>query len=387
MCYSEGKLMAYLDHQLAPWEMERVRAHLDRCAPCQGLLARLRDEREAVAGLLETYHAAVESGVCFPDRQGEVFPASGNRIKEAGTAGYLTSTKGVYWKMRRYQKALTVAAAAALVVGMFSFAPVRSFASQMLQVFRVNKVQILHFDPADVQELGKALQNYGNGAEIESFGDVQREQIRDYTRLDANTITIGSQKIYLPERLGTLQATGAMKIQEGERVAVKPKVDGINAFLKSMGSRDLLPRALDGKTFTIEVASSAMRSYQVDGNKDVTFARSISPEFGVPEGVNIKEVRAALLGIPVLPERMRNTLAGIDLGGNTLPIPDFGLARSGGAMQEVTVNGQRGVFITTDQGQTGSHSLLVWPQGAIWNALDGQFTLDEALNIAGNVIE
>lgn len=285
--------------------------------------------------------------------------------------------------MKRYRKALAAAAAVAVVVGMFSFGPVRSFASQILRVFRVNQVQVVHFNPADVQELEKALQTYGKNVDIASFGEIQRAENNDFSRLDAGTVNIAGQSVSLPEQLGSFSAAGGLRVEPGERLSVKPRVEGINGFLSSLGSSKLMPRELDGKTFTVVIPPVAAKPYRA-GNTDVTLFRSVSPEFSVPEGVDVAQVRAALLDIPILPERMKNTLAGIDPFGSTLLVPDFGTAQNG-TVEEVLVNGAKGVFMTP--GRVGgdvssSHRVLIWPQGTVWNALEGSFDLDQALEIA-----
>ena len=377
MCCDEGKLMAYLDRQLAPREMEQVSLHISRCPACRARLDRLRREKDATGRLLEAYRVAAEGGLQKP-------VAGRMPAGSTGSTNLTVRRKGVHFVMKRYRKALAAVAAAALLIGMFSIAPVRGFASQILQVFRVNGVQVLHFDPADVQELEKALETYGKGVNIDSFGEVLREEVNDYARLDPNSVRIGSQRIGLPERLGSFEATSELGIRSGEKLSITPRVEGLNGFLANMGSQKLLPRALDGKTFSIRIYPVAVRSYGSGGSERISMYRSVSPELRVPDGVNVEEVREALLGIPILPERMRNTLAGIDPYGNTLLIPDFGMERNG-PLREVKVNGNDGVFMEGPPDAYPAHRVLIWPQGGVWNALEGSFTLDQALELAGYV--
>jgi hypothetical protein len=294
--------------------------------------------------------------------------------------------KGLLRIMKHYQKVMAVAVAAAVIAGMFSIGPVRSFASQFLQVFRVNQVQVVHFDPADVAELAEALRTYGKGVDIAGFGEVRRAENNGFERVDAVTVRIAGHDVILPDRLGPYQEAGDLKVMPGEKTSITPRVDGINGFLTDLGSSRLMPQSLDGKTFTIDIPPVASKLYRA-GETDVLLFKSVSPEFIVPEGVEVAQVRAALLAVPILPERMRNTLAGIDPFGSTLLVPDFGQAQNG-TVEEVAVNGTKGVFIKAGGGNgvmTPSHGVLVWPQGMVWNALEGDFNISEALDLAKHV--
>ncbi|MEW6181744.1 MAG: zf-HC2 domain-containing protein [Bacillota bacterium] len=377
--------MAYLDGQLAPKEMAAVADHVSRCSGCARRLEALDTERAKITSILEPYRAAVEGAArpAVAAGGGKPFPTGKQGSPVTGGIDNLLTRKGVLWQMKRYQRALATVAVAAVVVGLFSYGPVRSFAAQVLRVFRVNQVQIVHFNPADVQELEKALQTYGKNMDIASFGEIERAENKDFSRLDADTVNIAGQSVSLPEQLGSFSAAGGLRVEPGERLSVKPRVEGINGFLSSLGSRRLMPRELDGKTFTVVIPPVAAKPYRA-GSTDFTLFRSVSPEFSVPEGVDVAQVRAALLDIPILPERMKNTLAGIDPFGSTLLIPDFGTAQNG-TVKEVLVNGVKGVFMIP--GNTGgdvssSHRVLIWPQGTVWNALEGSFELDQAREIA-----
>ncbi|MDH7578843.1 MAG: zf-HC2 domain-containing protein [Bacillota bacterium] len=447
MCGNEGKLMAYLDRQLAPREMARAEAHVGRCPRCRRLLESMRAERDEVGGLLESYRAAAEGR---PEAESEArrMPAlagkggrlaggdPGGRMAPKGLfpKGLFSKEKGVVW-MRGYRKVLAGVAAVALAVGLFSYAPVRGFASQILQVFRVNRVQILRFDPRDVQELERALETYGHQVDVASFGEVKREWVRDFARLDADTVRIGNQKINIPARLGSARRLDELVIHAGEKLVITPRVEGLNGFLSSLGSRDFLPKALDGKTFTVQIPPVVNASYQVAGGSRFTLLRTVAPEITVPEGISLEEVRRALLSVPVLPERMRDTLASVYRWENTLLIPDFMIEKGGASVpEEVMVNGNRGVFIRQewampeptqydnhrlgapvppslqDDGTASPKSfsvsvpgeasppplqergtatrlrgILIWPQGSVWNALEGPFTLDEALALAAEL--
>lgn len=389
MCYTEGELLAYLDEQLAPRQMVSVKAHLSRCRTCRSCLRRLQTEQDQVAALLDPYEAATAGSMrkrvepryslngIFPDEQS-------------------AKMKGAMTIVKRYQGLIAAAAAVIILAGIFSFGPARSFAAQVLTIFRVNRVQVLHFDPADVQQLQNALQANGQEVDLASFGTFNHEQLQDCSLVDANTATVGGQRITAPEAIGAYKRTGVLQLTQGEKLLVTPKVDGINSFLTSMGSKSLLPANLDGQTFTVQVSGTVAATFEQPGaTSRLILCRSLSPALTVPAGVDIEQVRKALLAIPILPANMRNTLAGIDINGGILMIPDFGVSNRSGLIQEIMVNGNQGVLIAQGEprsaaekakpSKTGPKQVLLWPQGAVWNALEGDFTLDEAKTLAAAI--
>ncbi len=397
-CLSEGELLAYLDEQLAPRQMVSVKTHLTRCGHCCNSLAQLQAEGDRVAALLDSYQAATIGS--SQRREGSRYSIEGLCLDEQSV-----NTKGVDSILKRYQGYVAAAAAVVVLAGLFSFGPVRSFAAQMLQVFRVNQVQVLHFDPADVQQLQNALQASGQKIDTASFGNFTNQQLQDSSLVNASTVTIDGQTITVPTAIGAYQITGDLQLNQGTQLLATPKVDGINSFLTSLGSKSLLPANLDGQTFTIKIPGSVSATFEQPGaTGSLILSRSLSPVLTVPAGVDVEQVRQALLAIPILPENMRNTLAGVNIYNNTLLIPDFAIDQRGGSIESVTVNGSQGVLITPPpQGsKTGPlHHLqlgnklfpehringnaLIWPQGGVWNCLEGNFTLDEATALAASI--
>jgi hypothetical protein len=393
-CYHEGILMAYLDHQLSPAEMTGVAEHISRCPRCRKRMAVLQQELAFTSELLEDYRSAAEG----PLRQGAVEMLDGVQAESALFKGKDVNKLMRNWQ--RFQKVAAAVATVALLAGMFSFAPVRGYASQLLQVFRVNQVQVLHFNPQDVQALQQSLQTYGKDTKIESFGDIRRDQVTDFARLGADSVRIGSETISAPAQIGAYHRTGDYSVKPGEKISITPKVAGINGLLSSMGSKQLLPVSLNGKTFTIEVPPVVNATYQDASGNKITLCRSIAPVINVPDGVNVEAVRQAVLGIPILPQRMKDTLAGIQNWGSTMIVPDFGYEQSG-AMEELAVNGNQGLFITPkliansgvkklhnpgnnrmEQAQSVPSKLLLWPQGNVWSGMGGDFNRDQALALA-----
>lgn len=296
--------------------------------------------------------------------------------------------------MKRYRKWVAAAAAVVMTAGLFSLAPVRSFAADMLQVFRVNQVQVLHFDPAEVQQLEAALRGSAQKVDLKSFGTFSNETVEDCIKVDADTVSVDGKRIAVPATIGDYRRAGGLQLEQGMKFLGSPKVAAINSFLASLGSPSPLPATLDGKTFALDVAGGVSATFTKPGSAGtLTLRRSLSPTLAVPNGVDVEAVRQALLDIPILPEGMRNTLAGIDLGGGALLVPDFGTIGGSGSVEDVTVAGSPAIWITPPQPGAGApasaelvdSNMLIWAHDGIWNCLNGSFTQSEAVTLAASI--
>lgn len=285
--------------------------------------------------------------------------------------------------MIRYRKWAIASVALIALVGLFCLDPVRGLAANALQIFRMDQVQVVHFDPAEVQQLANTLRTSGQKIDLDSLGAFANESLQDCRLVNADAAMIGDKRISLPAKIGSLTRTGSLELEQGFKLLATPKVAAINSMLAGLGSRSPLPTSLDGRTFTLQVSGTVSATYTQPGMANgVSLHRSLSPVLTVPDGVDVEQVRKALLDIPVLPEGMRSTLAGVDIHGNTLLIPDFGASQYAGSAKEVTVNGNPGVLITLPN---SGHTALIWMQSGIWNCLSGDFTAEQGLALAASV--
>lgn len=361
MCRDEGYLLTYLDGQLSPREGQMLEAHLKACSRCSRLLERLSREREEVTRILRPYH-----GACLN------MPVGKPPARHAPSVTDLPK-KGVLASVRRYYKWIAAAAVLGLLLG---YAPARSLATQFLRVFRVERVAVLHFDPADMTRLREALESYGP-VNVENFGRVETEPLPAPDRV-----------VKLPAAVGgyTLQSTHD---RSGAVVKVTPDADGINEFLARLGSGTLLPREIDGRTFTITIPGGSVGRY-VDRVTDRTLVAFVgaAPTLQVPEGVDMLAVRDALLRLPVLPGNWKKALEGIDDWTRTLPVPD-----PTGRAEEITLDGAPGFFLPGEKvpraaqpsGETHSRpAYLAWCRDGTWTVFEAasETTRDEALTLA-----
>jgi hypothetical protein len=143
------------------------------------------------------------------------------------------------------------------------------------------------------------------------------------------------------------------------------------------------------------------RGQDSSGNFAITQGKS--PQLDVPDDVNVRELREAVLNLPILPPHLKSQLAGIDDWQHTMVIPNVE-----GSAREVQVNGAQGVFVTHGpapqvkvkvegnkgevqvnghegtviEEKTVSYGSLIWQKDGIVYAINGTLDLATALRIA-----
>ncbi|HBX23053.1 MAG TPA: hypothetical protein DEF34_05395 [Desulfotomaculum sp.] len=371
MCYDEGILQAYIDDQLESalwWEITR---HLERCATCRSNLDELRSNDMFVQECLSI----------FPTDAFSTSPVARTHLNVVpqGRRSILLKIIGRKFDfMNQYKKLAAVAAMAAVMFTAFSLPAVRSVASEFLTVFRVESVQTINISTTDIQDLEKAFQEGAGKVDIENFGKIEvtgkRESV-PVTPAEATEAVNFDLKLPGPANYNEPELH---KIT-GHSVKLTLAVDNINAMLQALGSTQMLPAELDGQSFSMDVPTGIMATYQSDGNK-LFVAQSRSPEIKTSSGVDVKVIRDALLSIPALPENLRQQLLAINDLKHTLLIPNLD-----GSSQEVTVNGTTGVLITAGEGVNDTQS-LVWQQnGVIYMVAGTGLELNDALALAAQM--
>lgn len=373
MCYEEGNLQAYLDDQLDGVQWWEVTRHLENCAACRQKLEELRANDMLVRECLSVFPAnAPETGPAARARLNVVPEGKTNELQK-----YMGRKFGF---MKQYKKLVAAAAMAAVMFTAFSFPAVRSMASEFLTIFRVESVKTINISHADIQELERAFQEGAGKVDIENFGKIEvtgKQESVAVTRAEAAGAVDFEVKLPRPEGYGEPELH---KIT-GHTVKLTLDVDNINAMLQALGSTRVLPAELDGQSFSMNVPTGIMATYD-NSNGKLFVAQARSPEIKTSSGVDVKVIRDALLSIPALPDNLRKQLLAVNDWKHTLPIPNVD-----GSSREVAVNGTTGVFITAGDGDGEQRTRsLVWQQnGVIYMVAGAGLDLEDALAVAAQM--
>ena len=320
MCYSEGKLQELIDGVLSKEESLQIKKHLLVCRKCRKLYNELKKTDEFVSMKMQ-----------------KVLNLSANN-KKGGLLSMLNKNRKVV---------LTAALAAVFLVSII-FTPFGKALSDALKIFRASSIEPVAITISDLQEIESKLQqiNANSTIDLKQFGKI------DFKSSENNSIYVESlnstefesaKNIFKkyninPDEIAYLwqkENIKSMMINENPNIELKFKldIDKVNQLLKSLGSKTLLPQALDQKEFvlTIEGALNLM-FYPIknsEESKKGTVYMIPSLEIGIvktpkltsPVELNEIKLYETIANLPFVPNNIRSQLLSIKDPLSTLPIP------------------------------------------------------------------
>jgi hypothetical protein len=281
--------------------------------------------------------------------------------------------------LSRYRVAATAAVLVLALAFSFSFGTVRTAASELLTIFRVEKLQTISITPEDMASIEKAMREGTGMVDIENLGKFEftGEQKREKTTLEVAQGAVDF-RLNLPAGLPGGYNAPEILLDSGGTINFTLNTVNVNQFLQSFGSEKLLPDELNGKTFTVVMPPQVTAAYNCAGNSEVVIGQCRSPEL-LASGSDVMAIRDSLLALPFLPDDLRSQLASINDWQHTLIVPNIE-----GSSQEVSVAGSQGVFISSpDSAETGDVSCLIWQKDDVVSTVSGSLTLEQAMDIAG----
>jgi hypothetical protein len=258
----------------------------------------------------------------------------------------------------------------ALVLSL-AFAPVRTLAVQMLEIFRVQKIATVAITSDDLDKIGRALENGDPHVSLEELGDmwIDGSPTSGSAEPEGTTLSAAQASVDFPVRIPAgVDGTRTVLVDPGGTVKFKLHVDKVNELLRYYGATKVFSSSLEGKTFAIKTPPTVYLAYgkdkfepsataeeskgttpsaTFDPDRDYVFVlQTRGPELAVPSGVNPLEIRDVLINLPFLPQSIRNQLAGVSDWQHTLLVPSIS-----GSTRDITVAGHPGVLITVPEGE------------------------------------
>lgn len=375
MCYDPGVLQAYLDGEVSGSKKEEIENHLAKCGPCSSVLDEIRSSQNFCDTVLSNcLKAAGESGL---DTGPAWLRFSAEQFAENN------SKKGVFQLLARYRLA---AAAAVIIIGLsvaFSFSSVRTAASELLTIFRVEKIKIVNITPEDISQIERAIREGTGSIEVENFGKVEVLDTGAPARVtaeEARQAVDFELKFPAPPPGYNLREISK---DPGGTINLTLNTISTNQVLKSLGSEKFLPDELNGKMFSITVPTSVSARYAGPDRESIVVYQGRSPELVAP-AADVLAIRDALLALPFLPDSLRRQLAAINDWQHTFIVPNVGESS-----KEVRVAGAEGVFISPPEGEMSNgrqfYSSLIWQKSGVVCAITGPLTLEQAQEMAASM--
>ncbi|MFZ7102671.1 MAG: zf-HC2 domain-containing protein [Peptococcaceae bacterium] len=380
MHITEGLLQEYLDHETTELHKEMIEKHLRQCSLCSAKLTELRELGEFVDNNLAEYTEQIEKIPAHTKGAYERFTSLTGKHKWKGLVG----------KMLNYRKLAAGLAVTIIFATTFFLPPVRQAAADFLHIFRVQKVETVQLNIEDLNKIRDEFMNKVGEIDLKQLGKAAIiSQPQTEVMPLADTLQIMPFAVKYP---ADYDLNSDVEINGEFAVDLTLNISEVNNVLRQLGSHKLLPEELDGKSFSIYspgqvgikidggaiIAGEDVRLV-VDGerippdgvkirngNKNfVYFSQIGSPEFTVPDGVDIAELQEVLLDVPIIPSGLKDNLKKIQDWQHTLVVP------TAGNNEIVRINGEKAVLEQTDYGST-----LFWVSDGVIYSLSGSQDAD-----------
>jgi hypothetical protein len=291
------------------------------------------------------------------------------------------------------------AAAAVLVVASLAIAPVREAAADLLRVFRVEDVGTFSITQEELDDLSTAFETAEGHVELESLGDAQISGSHE-----AEVVTLEAAQaavdfpIVLPEGI---DATPTVHLMGASTIEFELDVERMNELLAYFGSDRTFPDELDGEVFAVTTHPVVTVGFAPDGtalptagvteHSGTMVAMSRGPELTVPDGVDPEELRDILVGLPILPDDLRERLSSSEDWQSTLLIPNVD-----GSARDITIAGVDAVVVTPREyyGPPGSetdtsesqYAAVIWQHDGVIVTVGGDMDEDAAISLAESML-
>jgi hypothetical protein len=261
----------------------------------------------------------------------------------------------------------------AIMAGVFSFAPTRAVARQLLSVFRVRKFAAIQVSPdeSQMEALGEALEDtiFAQEPEIVADGPETETESIDEAR-EAAGFDVRVPEYWPGDDPVTIHVKGYSEL------AFNVTGDGLR-LLVDMADMDTerVPADMGEETVTLAVPA-IVQMY----TPEYHVWQMYNPVVDYPEGIDPRfmgEVALRLLGMP--PEEAERFSDTIDWT-NTVVIP---IPSDVSEFVEVTIAGEDGVLLRPrDMGADSTGRTLLWRKGDVVYAVAGKASSQTLIQIA-----
>lgn len=321
-CFNEGHIQAYIDEELNDIEMKKVEVHLFQCEKCKEIYEELNCVNSFTTEKLHNYKKEFNT----------------SHMKPENMSIEVMSKKGVFKDMKKYKNIAVAACAVIVLTTCVAVKPIRAAVADAVSIFRAKDIKSVNISLEDIQKLEKALQEHKSDINIENLGKV------NFQGGEQQTTTLAEVKKALPF---TVVLPKNMPEKNVERIVIdKPSkidftlnVNNVNQILNSLGGKNIFPKELDKKTFSLKMAGTLNIDYKdASNNKYVSITESKVPEIIAPSEANVDKIFNALSELSVLPPEMQKQLKSMKDWKNTLYIPNVG-----NQLEEMNIDGMKAI--------------------------------------------
>lgn len=385
---NDQALHAYRDHELPSTDAAAVTAHLATCRRCQDQLATLDARAIRVDAHLAVLAPAPAEAPTAPSLALARFKAQRLTPDAERKESMLQSLFGRRWRP------LWVGVSLVLILGLaLSFAPVRTLASQVLSLFRIQQITVL---PVNVEGLGSLSGDSPLAAQISQFMSKSIVTLKEpgpaQTAPDA---AAASALAGFPVRLLADRTPAELTVEDQAAFEMTLDRARIQAVLEAAGRPDIqLPTTIDGAKVSVEIPRGVTATYgdcQPRSEEDfagwdalrscITLAQIPSPTVEAPPELNMAELAEVGLQMAGMSGDAARTFSQSVDWTSTLVVP----VPSDAQTREVTVDGVKGYLVSRSWNSQELPYTLFWVKDGIVYGLSAFGNPDDALTLAATL--
>ena len=353
MHINEGLLQAYLDGEATNAQIKIIETHLDKCIICRNKLEELQNLDQIIIGAIKACENTISIDSSHTQDAYQRFERT---LKE-------NKWKGLMKKMINYKKLAVGIAAVAIFTTTIFVPPVRQAAADFLHIFRVQKIETIQLNMEDLNKMRNDFMNQVGEIDLKQLG---KANVITQPKFEQISLAQAQEKVPFPIKYpANLDLNHEVNVTDKSGVEFTFNTEEVNKILRQLGSKQLLPVELNGKSFSVNTQGQVDLHYRLDENNWLSLQQIASPEIIVPEGVDVFELRQILLNIPILPYDLKNKLESVNDWQNTLLVP------TDKAVEMVKIQGENGILNKNPQ---SSH--LIWQKSGVIYTLNGPSQLD-----------
>ena len=307
-CPNEGIIQAFIDKELNDIEMKEVEMHLFQCKNCKEVYKELNSINNFAIEKIQDY----KNEFNIP------------HIKTVNMNIEVKSKKGAYKDMKKLKNIAVAACAALVLTTCVTVKPIRAAVIDAVSIFRAKDIKSVNISLDDIKKLEKGLENHLADINIDNVGKV------NFQGGEQKTVTMEEAKKALPFTVSvpknmTEKNVETLTINTPAKIDFTLNVDNVNQILNSLGGKNVFPKELDGKTFSLKMAGTLNVDYKDNVNKKyISVMETKVPEIIAPAEANVDEIFNALSELSILPADMQKQLKSMKDWKNTLYIPNVG---------------------------------------------------------------
>ena len=381
-CRDEGFIQAYLDGECGAEEGKRFTEHLSSCGHCQQKLeelVRLEDwTKQKLEGLLSSQDdpVRVDADAAWQRFSQQIGNSKGSIQTELNSHTF--QKRGWRSMKKRTRQWVTGVSAAAVVAVSLSFPQVQAAASDLLSMFRVNKVEFVKLTQEDLQQAEQWISSAKAGElELEGLGKMwidENGQDQERSKWYDSAEEARQAGVKLPEMPADVKIDG-VDVTNAVTIHLELDVEKANQLFSQLQMEERFDEKLDGKRFSMHVPETVYLTLQ-DGDATYSYQVVDALELEAPEGVDLEQLRDTVLALPFIPDNVKKQMLAIDNWQETLPMPY--VEGEDERVKEVKVKGENALLMSDEY-----HTQLIWQQDGSIHFLDGfEAKEEQVLNFA-----